>query len=188
MKKLLVVLGVLIAIVVVAGGVILGQYNNLVTLNEQITGRWSEVENQLQRRGDLIPNLVNTVKGYAKHEKGIFEDVAAARAQLAGARSVDEKIKANQQVDGALSRLLAIAENYPQLKADANFRQLQDELAGTENRIAVARNRYNETVQGYNIATRRFPGNIIAGIFNFGRKDVYYKAEEKAKVNPQVQF
>jgi LemA protein len=188
MKKLLVVLGVLVAIVVVAGGVILGQYNNLVTLNEQITGRWSEVENQLQRRGDLIPNLVNTVKGYAKHEKGIFEDVAAARAQLAGARTVDEKIKANQQVDGALSRLLAIAENYPQLKADANFRQLQDELAGTENRIAVARNRYNETVQSYNIATRRFPGNIIAGIFNFGRKDVYYKAEEKAKALPQVQF
>ena len=188
MKKLLVVLGVLIAVVVVVGGIILGQYNSLVTLNETITGRWSEVENQLQRRGDLIPNLVNTVKGYAKHEKEIFEDVAAARAQLAGARTVDEKIKANQQVDGALSRLLAIAENYPQLKADANFRQLQDELAGTENRIAVARNRYNEVVQSYNIATRRFPGNIIASIFNFTRKDVYFKAEEKAKASPQVQF
>ena len=188
MKKLLIALGVLIAIVVVLGGIILGQYNSLVTLNEQITGRWSEVENQLQRRGDLIPNLVNTVKGYAKHEKEIFEDVAAARAQLAGARTVDEKIKANQQVDGVLSRLLAIAENYPQLKADANFRQLQDELAGTENRIAVARNRYNETVQEYNITTRRFPGNIIAGMFNFTHKDVYFKAEEKAKALPQVQF
>ena len=188
MKKILVVLGVLLLIVVGVAGIILGQYNNLVTLNEQISGRWAEVDNQLQRRGDLIPNLVSTVKGYAKHEKDIFEDVAAARAQLAGARTVDEKIKANQQVDGALSRLLAIAENYPQLKADANFRQLQDELAGTENRIAVARNRYNEIVQNYNISTRRFPGNIIAGMFNFGRKDVYFKAEEKSKAVPQVQF
>jgi len=188
MKKMYVVLAVLLVIVIGAIGIILGQYNGLVTLNEQITGRWSEVENQLQRRGDLIPNLVNTVKGYAKHEKEIFEDVAAARARLAGARTVGEKIQANQQMDGVLSRLLAIAENYPQLKADENFRQLQDELAGTENRIAVARGRYNETVQSYNIATRRFPGNIIAAIFNFTRKDVYFKAEEKAKTVPQVQF
>jgi len=188
MKVLGIVIGVLVLIAGITALTVMGSYNRLVTLNESIGASWSQVENQLQRRNDLIPNLVNTVKGYMAHEKEVFENVAAARAKLAGASTVNDKIKANQEVDGAISRLLMVAENYPILKANENFIRLQDELAGTENRIAVERMRYNEVVQAYNITIRRFPSNIIAGMFNFTKKDVYFKAEEKAKEVPKVQF
>ncbi|MCE5300178.1 MAG: LemA family protein [Spirochaetia bacterium] len=175
-------------LVVVLAGIVMSSYNALVSYDEGIKASWAQVENVLQRRGDLIPNLVNTVKGYAKHEKEIFENVANARARLAGAATMDDKIKAAGEMDTAISRLLAIAENYPQLKANENFLKLQDELAGTENRIAVERKRFNEIVQSYNMATRKFPSNIIAGMFGFKQKEIYFKAEEKAKELPKVAF
>ena len=174
MKKILLVL---LAVVVLIGGTLMGSYNGLVSANEQVTGQWSQVENQLQRRNDLIPNLVNTVKGYAAHETQVYADVANARAKLAGARNVSD----------ALSRLLAIAENYPDLKSNTNFLQLQDELAGTENRIAVARRDYNQSVQTFNAKIKSFPTNILAGMFGFTDRD-YFKADEGAKTVPQVKF
>ena len=189
MKQVWTVLGIVVLLVLIAVGTVIGKYNSLVTLNEGIKGAWAEVENQLQRRNDLIPNLVNTVKGYAKHEKAIFEDVANARAKLAGAQNVGEKIQASQDMDSALSRLLAIAENYPNLKANENFMKLHDELAGTENRLAVARQRYNNVVMSYNIQIQRFPGNVIAGMFGFQKKDAYLKATEQARNEvPKVSF
>lgn len=156
---------VVAAVLVVAVGVFASVYNSFVGYDEGIKAAWAQVENVLQRRSDLIPNLVNTVKGYAKHEKDIFEDVANARAALLGAKTIDDKAKAAGTLDTALGRLLAIAENYPQLKANENFMALQDELAGTENRIAVERKKYNEIVQSYNTSVRRFPGNVVAGMF-----------------------
>jgi len=189
MKQLWTVLGVIVLFVLIIAGTVIGKYNMLVTLNESIKGSWAEVENQLQRRNDLIPNLVSTVKGYAKHEKSIFEDVANARAKLGGAKTVGEKIQASQGLDSALSRLLAIVENYPNLKANENFIRLHDELAGTENRLAVARQRYNNVVLAYNVQIQRFPGNIVAAMFGFQKKDVYYQATEKAKTTvPNVEF
>ncbi len=166
---------------------VIGSYNSLVKLDESVKTAWSQVENQLQRRNDLIPNLVNSVKGYAKHEKGIFENVAEARAKLAGAQSRPEKISAANNLSGMLGRLFAIVENYPQLKADMNFRQLQDELAGTENRIAVERMRYNEWVKKFNQSIRVFPKNIIAGIFRFEKASLF-EAEEGSKEVPKVDF
>ncbi|MBN2754617.1 MAG: LemA family protein [Candidatus Goldbacteria bacterium] len=184
MKVLAVVLGLVLLVAMIFGSV----YNKLVKFDEGITAAWAQVENVLQRRGDLIPNLVNTVKGYAKHEKEIFENVAAARAGLAGARTVDEKAKAAGVMDTAISRLLAIAENYPQLKANESFNKLMDELAGSENRIAVERKKYNDVVQAYNTTVRTFPANIIAGMFGFQKKEVYFKAEEAKKEVPAVNF
>lgn len=184
------ILTAVIAIVVILAVValfIFGTYNGLVSSEENVNSKWSQIENQLQRRADLIPNLVNTVKGYAAHEQNIFTEVTKAREKLIGAGSVEEKARADAELSGALSRLLAIAENYPNLKADANFRQLADELAGTENRIAVARMDYNNAVQAYNSKIRRFPTVIIAGIFGFEKKD-YFKAEEGAKEVPKVDF
>jgi LemA protein len=179
---------VVAAVLVVAVGVFASVYNSFVGYDEGIKAAWAQVENVLQRRSDLIPNLVNTVKGYAKHEKDIFEDVANARAALLGAKTIDDKAKAAGTLDTALGRLLAIAENYPQLKANENFMALQDELAGTENRIAVERKKYNEIVQSYNTSVRRFPGNVVAGMFGFKVKEVYFKAEEKAQTVPEVKF
>ena len=184
MKKILLVL---LAVVVLIGGTLMGSYNGLVSANEQVTGQWSQVENQLQRRNDLIPNLVNTVKGYAAHETQVYADVANARANLAGARNVSDAAAASGELDGALSRLLAIAENYPDLKSNTNFLQLQDELAGTENRIAVARRDYNQSVQTFNAKIKSFPTNILAGMFGFTDRD-YFKADEGAKTVPQVKF
>lgn len=184
------ILSALIAIVVVLAVVaifLFGSYNGLVTSEENVNSKWSQIDNQLQRRADLIPNLVNTVKGYAAHEQSIFTEVTRAREKLMSAGSVSEKAQADAELTGALSRLLAIAENYPNLKADANFRQLADELAGTENRIAVARMDYNNAVQVYNSRIRRFPTVIIAGMFGFWKKD-YFKAEEGAKQVPEVNF
>lgn len=183
--KVLIGLGVLVLLVV---GLFVSTYNTLVNYDESIKGSWAQVENVLQRRSDLIPNLVNTVKGYAKHEKEIFENVANARAALLGAKTIDDKAKAAGAMDSAIGRLLAIAENYPQLKANENFMALQDELAGTENRIAVERKRYNDIVQAYNISVRRFPANVLAGMYGFKQKEVYFKAEEKAKTAPEVKF
>jgi LemA protein len=164
-------------------------YNGLVGLDQSVKQSWAQVENMLQRRYDLIPNLVSTVQGYAKHEKQIFTDVAEARAKLAGATSVNDKVQAANGVEGALGRLLAIAENYPQLKASENFRALQDELAGTENRLAVARMRYNETVQTYNTRTRSVPTVFFVKTFGFDGEKPFFKVEnEVAKEVPKVTF
>lgn len=177
----------LLAIILIFSMFVFSNYNGLVSADEAVNSAWSQVENQLQRRMDLIPNLVNTVKGYAAHEEEIFTEVTRAREKLIGAGSLSEQAQADQELSGALSRLLAIAENYPELKADANFRQLSDELAGTENRIAVSRMDYNNAVQSYNTKIRRFPTVIVARIFNFEQKD-YFKAEESAKQAPTVDF
>lgn len=188
MKKVWIILGVIVVLVLIVPGIYVTNYNRLVTMNESIDTAWSQVENQLQRRYDLIPNLVNTVKGYAKHEKDVFTNIAEARSKLAGAKTTIEKVQAANQVETALARLLAIAENYPQLKANENFIRLQDELAGTENRIAVERMRYNETIRIYNILVQRFPSNIVASMSGFQKKDAYFKAEEPAKSAPKVNF
>ena len=188
MKKVWIGLGVVLLLVFMVISTYISNYNKLVTLNEGIDGAWAQVENQLQRRMDLIPNLVNTVKGYAKHENEIFTYVADARSKLLAAKTTGEKVKAANDFEGALGRLLAIAENYPQLKANENFIRLQDELAGTENRIAVERRRYNETVQIYNTLIKRFPSNIVASMSGYEKKDAYFKAEEKAKEVPKVDF
>jgi LemA protein len=179
-----IIAGVVVAVLVVMA---ISGYNGLVTLNEGINGKWSQVENQLQRRADLIPNLVSTVKGYAAHEQKAIQAVADARAKLSGAQGPQAKAQADSELSGALSRLLVIAENYPNLKADQQFKTLMDELSGTENRIAVARKDYNESVQGYNTKIKSFPTNIYANMLGFGPKE-YFKAEEGAKQAPKVEF
>jgi LemA protein len=178
------VIGGIVVILILFG---VSRYNSLVGKSESVDNSWAQVQNVLQRRADLIPNLVNTVKGYAAHEKEIFENVAAARAKLAGARTPTEATAANGQLDSALSRLLVIAENYPQLKANENFIRLQDELSGTENRIAVERKRYNDDVRDFNATIKRFPSNMVAGVFNFHSKD-YFQADAKAQQVPEVKF
>jgi LemA protein len=183
-KWFLAAIGGFIVILIVAS---VGGYNSLVGKRETVDSSWAQVQNVLQRRADLIPNLVATVKGYATHEKEIFEQVANARARLAGARTPEQASTANQELDSALSRLLVIAENYPQLKANENFVRLQDELAGTENRIAVERKRYNDEVRDFNQSIRRFPGNMVARLFAFHNKD-YFRADTKAQQVPEVKF
>lgn len=179
-----IIAGVIVVLLAVMG---ISGYNNLIMLNEGINGKWAQVENQLQRRADLIPNLVSTVKGYAAHEQAAIQAVADARAKLAGSQGPAAKGEANAELNGALSRLLVVAENYPNLKADQNFRALQDELAGSENRLAVARKDYNDAVQVYNTKIRSFPSSIYAGMLGFGAKE-YFKVEEAAKQTPKVQF
>lgn len=178
---------IVLAVLVLLGISAIGSYNNLVQLNESINGKWSQVDVQLQRRADLIPNLVATVKGYATHEQEILNNLADARSKLVGAQGVADKAAANEELSSTLSRLLVIVENYPTLKADANFRQLQDELAGTENRIAVARKDYNDAVQIYNAKIKTFPNSIWAGMLGFSPRD-YFQADESAKTVPQVKF
>lgn len=178
-----VILGALVVIAIVIGT----KYNALVAEREQVNGSWAQVQNVLQRRNDLIPNLVATVKGYAAHEKETFTQIAEARAKLAGARTPAEAANANAQLDNALSRLLVIAEAYPQLKANENFVRLQDELAGTENRIAVERQRYNDEVRDYNRTIKRFPTNVVARAFDFEHRD-YFEAEVGAQKVPEVRF
>ncbi len=182
-KSLWIVLAV-VALLVVFG---FSSYNSLVSMNENVNGKWSQIENMLQRRADLIPNLVNTVKGYAAHEQQAIQSVADARAKLAGAGGPAAKAQANGELNSALARLLVVVENYPNLKADKNFRALMDELSGTENRIAVARKDYNDAVQGYNTKIRSLPTSIFAGMMGFGPKE-YFRAEEGAKQVPQVKF
>jgi LemA protein len=182
-----------LAALVVAGLAVLllgtcgAQYNSLVKRSESVEGAWSQVENVLQRRADLVPNLVETVKGYAAHEREIFTEVANARSRLLAAQNPAQTEAADVQLQSALGRLLAIAERYPDLKANQNFIRLQDELAGTENRIAVERMRYNEAVRDYNTRIRRFPTNLVASATGFDRRD-YFEASPGSRDVPQVQF
>jgi LemA protein len=162
--------------------------NKLASERETINAEWSQVDADLQRRADLIPNLVETVKGYAKEETTVIQSVANARAALVGAKTPQEKIDANQQLTGALGRLLVVVENYPNLKANENFRQLQFSLEGTENRILQARRRYNEAVQRYNTDLSLFPANVVASIAGFQREDAHFKTEPGARTAPKVQF
>jgi len=179
---------VLLLIVLAMGGFGVTTYNRIVRLHEQIPAAWSQVENVLQRRNDLIPNLVNTVKGYAKHEQQVFADVSAAIASFSRAQTVQDKIAADNTITGLLSRIMAISVQYPNLKADAQFLRLEDELAGTENRIAVERMRFNETVQQYNTLVKTFPTNIVARFGGFSPSEAYFKAVPSAQTAPQVQF
>jgi len=188
MKIALIVIAVLLVIGLAIGGQFISIRNDLVTRKEAVSAAWSQVDVALQRRADLIPNLVETVKGYAKHEEKAIDDVASARAALVGAKSPSDRIAANSQLDGALGRLLVIVENYPNLKADQSFLRLQDELAGTENRIAVERRKYNETVQSYNTKIQLFPDNIVASMSGFQREDAYFKTEAGARTAPKVAF
>lgn len=183
MKKWLISVG----IIVLLGVMMISGYNNLVKTSESVNGSWSQVQNQLQRRADLIPNLVQTVKGYATQEKDIFIEVAEARAKLAGATNVSAAGEADQALTGAMGKLLVIVENYPLLKSDANFRALQDELAGTENRIATARMDYNNTVQSYNAKIKTFPTSLYGGILGFGPRD-YFKPNTNVENAPAVNF
>jgi LemA protein len=188
MKKGLIVVIVLVIIVLLIGSNFISRRNEMVKKRETVNAAWSQVDVVLQRRADLIPNLVETVKGYAAQEQKVFGDIASARAALLGARTPAEKIAANGQLDSALGRLLVIVENYPQLKSNENFMRLQDELAGTENRIAVERRRYNEAVQDYNTYIALFPNNLVASLSGFQRNDAYFKAEEGSRQAPKVNF
>ena len=177
----------LIAIVLLVFAVLFTTYNGLVTRDVAVAGAWSQVENVLQRRSDLIPNLVSSVKGYVKHERGELDSLAQARTQYAGAKSFGEKTRAANQMDTALSRLLVIVENYPVLKANETFNRLMDELAGTENKIAGDRRNYNEAVRDFNTTIRRVPANLVAGTFGFKEKP-FFEAEAGAKSVPKVDF
>jgi len=188
MKAALVVLGVLLLVALVFGMKLTGTRNDLVQQRESINGAWSQVDVDLQRRADLIPNLVSTVKGFAAQEKEVLNNIANARAGLLNAKSPQEKINANTQLDSALGRLLVVVENYPQLKSNENFMRLQDELAGTENRIAISRRRYNETVQRYNTSIDLFPNNIAASLFGFHRNDAYFKTDPSSREAPKIAF
>jgi LemA protein len=182
-KTLIIVLAVIaLLILIVAHG-----YNNFVKLDTAVKSSWAQVENQLQRRYDLIPNLVETVKGYAKQEKDVLVEVTNARAKVGGAGNVSDKISSNNELTGALSRLMVVVEKYPDLKSNQNFMHLQDELAGTENRIAVERMRYNEAVKIYNQAIKSFPGNMIAGICRFNEA-AFFEAPKEAREAPKVKF
>jgi len=188
MKTGLIVMVVLVLIALVAFGKYVGVRNTLVTKNEAVKAAWSQVDIVLQRRADLIPNLVETVKGIAGQEQKVFGDIAAARSRLLSAGTPTDKIAANQQLDGAIGRLLLVVENYPQLKSNENFLRLQDELAGTENRIAVERKRYNDTLQDYNTYVQKFPNNIYAGWAGFKPNEAYFAATEESRQVPKVNF
>jgi LemA protein len=179
---------VLTAFVVVSASASSGcSYNRFVGQEEAVKAQWSQVENQLQRRNDLIPNLVETTKGFAQQERDVFQAIADSRAKLAGAQTPEQKIQAANEQTSALNRLLVVVENYPQLRSSETFARLMDELAGTENRISVERMRYNERVQEYNTARRQFPSNITAGIFGF-KEYPLFEAPEAAKIAPKVDF
>ena len=187
-KRNLIIAGIVVLVVLFAGySLFKGSYNRFVSLDEAVRSSWAQVENQLQRRYDLIPNLVETVKGFAKQEREVLIEVTNARARVGGAGNIPDKIAANNELSGALSRLLVVVERYPDLKSNQNFLRLQDELAGTENRVAVERRRYNEAVQVYNVAIRSFPANMVASIFGF-EKAAFFEAPAGAKAAPQVKF
>lgn len=177
----------LIAILVLLVFSAFGSYNNLVAMDENVSKKWSDLGSQLQRRYDLIPNLVETVKGYATHEQDVFKNIADARAKLGGAKTAEDQIAGQNELSGALSRLMVIVENYPNLKADANFRQLQDELAGTENRINIARMDYNQAAQDYNQSIRSFPTVIYARLLGFNAKP-YFEVPKENTQAPKVDF
>lgn len=186
--KALIVLVVIGLIVLSLFGMYISTKNTLVQKNEAVKNAWSEVDVNLQRRADLIPNLVETVKGIAQQEQKVFGDIAAARSRLLSANTPQDKIAANQQLDGAIGRLLVVVENYPQLKSNENFLRLQDELAGTENRISVARKRYNDMLQDYNTYIGQFPASLFAARAGFHRNDAYFQASEESRQVPKVQF
>ena len=188
MKTGVIVLVVVAVLALLVGGAYVSSRNQVVTKNEAVKSAWAQVDVVLQRRADLIPNLVETVKGFAAQEQTVFHDIASARAALLGAQTPADKIAANGQLDGALGRLLLIVENYPQLKSNENFLRLQDELAGTENRIAVERKRYNDALQDYNTYIGLFPNNIFAGWAGFQRNNAYFAASESSREAPKVQF
>ncbi|NQT89823.1 MAG: LemA family protein [Candidatus Omnitrophica bacterium] len=188
MKKVIIVLIVVAVIIFMIGGWVISGLNRAVILDEAVTSAWSQVENQLQRRNDLIPNLVNTVKGYASHEKGIFIEVTKLRSQWANASTRQDQIKAAEGMGGVLSKLLLVAENYPNLKASQNFLTLQAQLEGTENRIAVERNRYNRTVKAFNTYRRTVFGSIFARMRGLDKPEEYFQAEAAAKAVPKVEF
>ncbi|MFY9936362.1 MAG: LemA family protein [Silvibacterium sp.] len=179
---------VIFLVILMVFGSYVSAKNQMVAKQEAVKSQWSQVDVVLQRRADLIPNLVNTVKGYATHEEKVFDDIANARAGLLNARDPQSKIQANGQLDGALGRLLAISENYPNLKADQNFLSLQAQLEGSENRIAVERRRYNETLRDYNTFIRQFPNSIWAGIAGFQPNNAYFEASESSRQAPTVKF
>jgi LemA protein len=187
-KIALIVVAVLVLMLLLMGGKYVGVRNQLVTQQEAVKSQWSDVETVLQRRADLIPNLVSTVKGFAAHETEVYKDIADARSALINGRTPQDKIAANDQLSGALSRLLVVAENYPQLKSNENFLRLQDELSGTENRISVERRKYNEALQTYNTNLQLFPNNIVASLSGFARNDAYFKTEAGAEKAPTVKF
>jgi len=186
-RNLLIAVGVIVVVLLMFYSGIKGTYNTFVALDEGVKAAWAQVENQLQRRYDLIPNLVETVKGFAQQERQVFIGVTEARAKVGGAKSIPEKIEANQELTSALSRLLVTVERYPDIKSDQNFIRLQDELAGTENRIAVERRRYNEAVRAYNVRIRTFPANLLAGLFGFTKAE-FFEVPESAQATPAVKF
>jgi LemA protein len=186
--KALIVLGVIVLIVLACFGSYISAKNQMVAKNEAVKSTWSQVDIVLQRRADLIPNLVETVKGFAVQEQTVFGDIAKARSALLSAGTPQDKINANRQLDSALGRLLVVVENYPQLRSNENFLRLQDELAGTENRIAVERKRYNDTLQDYNTFIGQFPNSAWAGMAGFKRNDAYFAASEGSRQAPKVDF
>jgi len=188
MKIVLAILAVLLVIGLLLGSSFVTRRNQMAIKREAVNSAWSQVDVVLQRRADLIPNLVETVKGFAAQEVTVFGDIAKARSALLGASTPADKIAANQRLDSALGRLLVVVENYPQLKSNETFMRLQDELAGTENRIAVERRRYNETLQDYNTYLSLFPNNLVASLGGFARNDAYFKADEGARQVPKVNF
>jgi LemA protein len=188
MGKGLIVIIIVALIALVVFGQYVGVRNTLVSKNEAVKSAWSQVDIVLQRRADLIPNLVETVKGYAKQEQTVFDDIAKARSQLLGATTPAEKIAANNQLDGLVIKVLSLQEAYPQLKSNENFMRLQDELAGTENRISVERKRYNDTLQDYNTYVQQFPASVFAGWAGFKPNDAYFKAAEGSREAPKVNF
>ena len=188
MKAGIVALVVLAVVALLVGGMYVGSRNEMVRKNEAVKSDWAQVDVVLQRRSDLIPNLVETVKGFAAQEQTVFHDIASARSALMGAKTPADKIAANGQLDGALGRLLLIVENYPVLKSNENFLRLQDELAGTENRIAVERKRYNDAIQDYNTYIGLFPNNIFATWSGFQRNNAYFAAPEASREAPKIQF
>src|SRR5437868_3761047 len=188
MKIALAVLAVLQVTAVLLGGSFIGRRNQMAVKREAVSAAWSQVDVVLQRRADLVPNLVETVKGFAVQEQTVFGDIAKARSALLSANTPSDKIAANGRLDSALGRLLVVVENYPQLKSNENFLRLQDELAGTENRIAVERRRYNETLQDYNTYISLFPNSLVAGLSGFPRNDAYFKTDEGSRQAPKVEF
>lgn len=188
MKTGLIILGVVVVAALAFGGKVVGIRNSLVGERQAVQGQWAQVDVALQRRADLVPNLVETVKGIAKQEQQVFSDIANARAAMMGAKTPGERIQANSQLEGALGRLMVVVENYPQLKSNENFLRLQDELAGTENRISVERRRYNEAVQRYNTQIEIFPNNLVASMFGFTKENDFFRADPASKTAPKVAF
>lgn len=187
MKKKSIVIGAIVALVIIIIVTVISSYNGLVNAQQNVEEKESTIDVMLTRRADLIPNLVNTVKGYAAHEEQIYTDLANARAKMAGNADIDEKLEANAELDSALSRLLVVVENYPELKASEQFIALQDQLEGAENRISTARTDYNKAVKTYNVKIRRFPSNIMAKLFGFDAKEMY-EAPESSQQTPVVDF